>query len=72
MRTTAMNATFRHPSPDEVQAYVRRAHRERSAFIARSLRRLFARLTGRPSAAVESLPPRAPARADDDSHRLAA
>ena len=67
-----MNATFRYPSPDEIQAGVRRGQRERSEFITRCLARLVARLTGRRPAVVETLPTPVRRAVGADDHRLAA
>jgi len=67
-----MNTTFRYPSQDEIQAYMRKGERKRSAFVVKAIGGLFRALTGRRAPSAEIVPiPATPATADHD-HRLAA
>jgi len=67
-----MSTTFTYPSQNEIQAYMHKGQRERSAFVVKAIGGLFRALTGRGTPSAEIVPiPATPATADHD-HRLAA
>ena len=67
-----MNSEFRHPTREEMEAYLRRGRQERSRVFAEMVGWLFAMLRGRRSSFVETLSTPTTGRGGTHGHRLAA
>lgn len=67
-----MSAESHYPSPQEIRAYMRRAHQERSRLFFEMIAWLFAALRAARASSHEKLSTSVAARSGSHSHRLAA